>query len=672
MDARTVEQVKEWDSRPFSGGFSALHDLADAGFAGAVDAGGAWLFMLNGRVVGVFDGDVDDFESASGTAYEAPHSSLPLLTVMQERGGETQAKYYTNDTPLAEATDTLSDKKFTGYVELSENVLSGDYYVVFHGGRSMSVAFVGESEQLVAGDEAFERANDEVGIYEVMDVDVDVTEIPEPQTASGSDAGTAAAGTADESPTAQSQPEADSARSAADEAAGAAGAGTKAQSPESGTPSANAPTDATPTETPGGGGDDPSEAGATGAGGRQPQSDAQRGRSGSESPATGSAGSQPPAEGKGDDGAIADEQQWRETTAIPSLDPERSSERSRKSKSASGQPKKKRSTDQQRRSQRQPAQSSRSQTGGTADGRLKELKAELQSRSEKIEALAERLSAAEEERDDLRQERDDLREEVTQLREKLEAAKSAGGAAVDAERDLTPQQALDGTNLFVRYGSKGKGTLADAASGEAPRKDVNANLKLEHHTQFAADEVAVDGEAFESFLHGSMEYRFVDWLVSDLLYEIMDTGRERGMKDVFEAIPEIDRIELRGMVTAADEDGETYEESFDVVLRDRMGNPLVVANLNDSRDPATGEMLGSLVDAGSAVGQANDELSGAFQVTKSFFEPAALETTEDATSGGLLSRDKRESFVKLSRKRGYHLCLVESRDGEFHLNVPEL
>jgi len=261
---------------------------------------------------------------------------------------------------------------------------------------------------------------------------------------------------------------------------------------------------------------------------------------------------------------------------------------------------------------------------------------------------------------------------VKQLREKLEAAKSAGGAAVDAERDLNPQQALDGTNLFVRYGSKGKGTLADAASGEATREDVNANLKLEHHTQFDADEVAVDGEAFESFLHGSMEYRFVDWLVSDLLYEIMDTGRERGMKDVFEAIPEIDRIELRGMVTAADEAGETYEESFDVVLRDRMGNPLVVANLNDSRDPATGEMLGSLVDAGSAVGQANDELSGAFQVTKSFFEPAALETTEDATSGGLLSRDKRESFVKLSRKRGYPLCLVESRDGEFHLNVPEL
>jgi len=59
-------------------------------------------------------------------------------------------------------------------------------------------------------------------------------------------------------------------------------------------------------------------------------------------------------------------------------------------------------------------------------------------------------------------------------------------------------------------------------------------------------------------------------------------------------------------------------------------------------------------------------------VTESFFEPAALETTGTATSGGLLSREKRASFVKLSRKRGFHLCLVESRSGGFHLNVPEL
>ncbi|WP_440008516.1 DUF7527 domain-containing protein [Halomicrococcus sp. SG-WS-1] len=701
MDARTVEQVKDWDSRPFSGGFDALRDLADSEFAGAVRAGGSWLFMLNGRVVGVFDGELADFDAADGTAFEAPHPSLPLLYAMQERGGRTQAKYYTNDTPLSEASDTLSEKGFTGYVELSENVLSGDYYVVYHGGRSMSVAFVGESEQLIAGEEAFERANDEVGIYEVVDVDVEVTEIPEPE--SSTDDGGAAAGAAadarDDSGFRDRQESTPASRDAGDDGGSPEATGTAATdagaAEAGGGPDAGA-TDAAasqPSETP------PSDAAAGGVDtGRSPgesasadvdrdRPDGQRTRDAAgetagkqrQVPDEGGPAASQEADGADQEGPLADEQQWRETTTIPSLDPERSSEHPKGARTAGKQAgsrskgqSRPASQRQPRGSKRQPSKAASSESQGGDGPSPQELKAELESRGEKIQQLRERLSTVEDERDSLREERDDLQAEVERLREQLETARAAGESAPTADRDLTRQQALDGTNLFVRYGSKGKGTLEDAAVGEASREEVAANLKLEHHTQFDADSVTVDGEPFEEFLSDSMEYEFANWLVSDLLYEIVDTGNERGMNDVFEAIPDVDRVELRGMVEAADDDGEVYEETFDVVFRDRMGNPLAVANLNDSRDPATGEMLGSLVDAASAVGQANDELCGAFEVTRSFFEPAALETTEDVTSGGLLTREKRKSFVKLSRKRGYHLCLVESRDGEFHLNVPEL
>jgi hypothetical protein len=132
---------------------------------------------------------------------------------------------------------------------------------------------------------------------------------------------------------------------------------------------------------------------------------------------------------------------------------------------------------------------------------------------------------------------------------------------------------------------------------------------------------------------------------------------------------------LNGAVTAEFvEDGQEKrtQESFDVVLRDRMGNPLVVANLNDSREAASESMMNTLVTAASNVGESNDSLAAACLVTSSFFAPEALETASEATSGGLLSRDKRESYVKLSRKRGYHLCLAEAREGKFHLAVPEL
>src|SRR6056297_92674 len=173
MNTRTQERVERWESRSFSGGYGGLRDLADSDFTGAVEAAGAWLFMLNGRVVGVHEGSIEDFESASGTTHVAPDPALPLLFSMWETGGETQGKYYTEDTSVSEVDDTLTSGSFTGYLELSENVLSGDYYVVYYGGRSMSAAFVGNKEELLGGDEAFERADDEVGIYEVIDVDVD-------------------------------------------------------------------------------------------------------------------------------------------------------------------------------------------------------------------------------------------------------------------------------------------------------------------------------------------------------------------------------------------------------------------------------------------------------------------------------------------------------------------
>jgi len=185
----------------------------------------------------------------------------------------------------------------------------------------------------------------------------------------------------------------------------------------------------------------------------------------------------------------------------------------------------------------------------------------------------------------------------------------------------------------------------------------------------------VGNEPFETFLSESIQYRFVDWLVRNLLYEIRDTGNPEAMKELYNALPKIDRAELNGAISVEyTEDGEQHraQEQFDVVVRDRMGNPLIVANINDSRDPATDDMMTDLITRAERVGSSSESLAGAFLVTESFFEPPALETAEEATSSGLLSRDKRKSFVNLTRKDGYHLCLVEARNQEFHLAVPEL
>ncbi|MFW6018766.1 MAG: DUF7527 domain-containing protein, partial [Halapricum sp.] len=310
--------------------------------------------------------------------------------------------------------------------------------------------------------------------------------------------------------------------------------------------------------------------------------------------------------------------------------------------------------------------------------RIEELETSRSELRTEREDLQAQLQQVREERDDLQAEVQRLRETVAELEDRLEAAEEPSSAATETPpsatgRSLAPREAIAGTNLFVRYGSKSDATLSAAHDGDVDANAVNANLSLEYHTEFDDTETTVDGVPYESFLHDTIHYRFVEWLVSDLLYEIRDTGHRSALEDLYDAIPRIDRVQFDGTVTLEDGDEATpIEESFDIVVRDRMGTPLVVTNLDDSRTATTEEMMTGLVTSATRAGQAHGRLSGAFFVTSSFFEPNALETAAEATGGGILSRDKRESFVRLSRKDGFHLCLVESRDDDFHLSVPEL
>ena len=822
MSTRVAERVDEWPDEPFSDGYRQLHDLADDDFSGAVRAGGAELYMTNGAVVGVLGGDIEDFQDVTGTVYVSPSPALPLLAVMQERNDEVRAKYYTEKTGIAEVDETLSDGGFTGYVELSENVLSGDYYLVYHGGRSMSVAYVGNKPELLDGEEAFDRADGEVGIYQVRPADVDQVEIPEPpaepaEPAEQTGADVQAEATDDVPETADSSPAEDAPEPAADAVADDGSDGLSAEemtaSPESSEPDETATETATATQEETGDSQEQSEQRRT----REEQSEQQREsvdtperptpertrdgsteRSSDRDTATDrtTAGRSPAPEHDQSHGTNEPTQTERrqeasgtperqrredsrrrttqsqqaepssptpkrtaerqsppsetsgttaglETRAIPSLDPERTQEsdddgargdspgrretdrteampaehqeqrrleparqqqsdeqtrgteprqqqtqtRERTPERASSDQSRQQSTTQSPSSQTAAAEESTAETDSADEESpdedvIENLEAEIEERETEIERIESELETVSEERDDLqaeldsvRAERDELAEEVERLESELERLETEFGVATDAERRMTASEALEGTDLFVRYHSKGDATLEKAHGGSVRRDDVTENLRLEKHTQFDASAVAIGNLAYGEFLEETAEYQFVRWVIYDLLFEIRDTNYTKELSNLYDALPKIDRAELSGAVDVVySEDGQETRttERFDVVLRDRMGNPLLVANLNDSREAATQSMMEDLITSAERVGQTSDGFSGAFLVTQSFFEPGALETASEATKGGLLSRDKRKSFVNLSRKRGYHLCLVEARNENHHLAVPEL
>jgi hypothetical protein len=606
MDGEILDAVTEWDTRSVPDGVSGLYELADGSFSGAVTDGTAWAFVLNGRFVGVFDGDIEDFEDASLTAHTAPDLSLPLLYAMQARGGDVRGQYYSNDTPLSEIDDTLSAGNFVGYVELSENVLSGDYYVVYYGGRSLPVAFVGNNERRLTGDEAFERAAAEVGIYSVVDADIEVVELPErpgPEPESDSAPVTIAADSDAGSPS--SATETDDSSGMVDDTANTAATATESEF------DALDMTDDDEDESAGVVAESPSGADATTA----------------------------------DTDAAVDEKTTADAT-----------------------------TDDQ-------------ETGGTEgadaaeEGGSESEPASSAADPDELARLRQELAAVRAEKAELEAERDDNREEAERLRERVSSLE-AEIDRLDPDTDaaptstLNPDEALLETNLFVRYEDKAAGTLERAAVGRISAAELRDNLRLDYHTEFEVDGVQVDGRPFDAFLRDTPAYRFSLWLLTSLTYDLRQMDTQAELSKLYDAIQRIDRIDLDGAVDVTPEDAETDADgdgvTFDVVFRDKMGTPLFVAAFDDTRDPTHAETIRSLVDDARSVSDAVPAFASGFVVTTSFFDADAMEVAVDATRGGLFSRSSRKSYVKLSRKSGFHLCLVEARDEDFFLTVPEL
>lgn len=717
MDRDTVARIEDWETQPYSGGHAGLRDLAQAEFSGAISTAGAWVFMLNGRIIRISSGSLATLADADGTAYVAPHPSLPLLFAMQDRQGEVQAKYYTDDTPLQEVDETLRDANFTGYIVLSENVLSGDYYVVYYGGRSLSVAFIGNAERMISGDEAFEKAADEVGIYEVREVDLDVQEVPPPDETSEPTQSSAVAstGTPEDQPasqtpdteTSESEPT-DSTDTAQPEAATQADAEpdpdpatesgpaqdpvkqdtveADSSPPPDDQPASDSPppdTQPSPSSPPPDGSPDHQQPATSPADGSQesnPDTPPNPDQSGTE-PTPGSGGAQEPPQ---DEDPFSEEQEWRQARTIPALDPEETATRANESAADTNQnptgqsdtpPRSTQESATDPRNSNPQAQQTTSSAHTTATpdqdelrARIDDLEEELNARIAKQEELTETLETLRAERDELKAERDQLQRSLNEL------DTDQGSAAVQSTSgpNLEPADAFARTDLLVRYRSKGDATLQDAIDGTATKDDVTENLRLDYHTRFAADTATVDGQPFAEFLTVSVEYGFVNWFVSELVFELRETGNQKALSELYATIPEIDRIEFQGAITVEDETGDEVSRTFDLVMRDRMGQALVVANINDDRDPATDAMMEDLIDGAATIGEHLDSLGAAFLVTSSFFEPGALEMATNASGGGFLNRGSKKSFVRLSRKQGYHLCLVEARDETFHIAVPEL
>jgi len=176
-----------------------------------------------------------------------------------------------------------------------------------------------------------------------------------------------------------------------------------------------------------------------------------------------------------------------------------------------------------------------------ANREIDDLRTDLERVEAERDELETKRADLETERDRLQAELEEARAEIERLTERLEDSPEDSAGAAGTQ--ISASEAIDNTNLFVRYNSKGDATLETAHSGNADRSAVAENMRIEYHTQFDADDAAVGNEPFDDYLTGTIQYRFVDWIIGSLLYEVRDTGHADGMADLYNALPKIDRAD---------------------------------------------------------------------------------------------------------------------------------
>lgn len=109
-------------------------------------------------------------------AKRAPNPALPFLTAVHQRG-ERKLHRYTKNLSIERVLDVLTGRPFSGYIELSENVISGNYYAVFHEGKPTCIGIRSAASSPDVGEPARELMLDEVGIYDLYQVAVDPVDL---------------------------------------------------------------------------------------------------------------------------------------------------------------------------------------------------------------------------------------------------------------------------------------------------------------------------------------------------------------------------------------------------------------------------------------------------------------------------------------------------------------
>ena len=464
----------------------------DDTFSGVLRSNGEDAYVVNGKIVGYTGQDVTEIDIDNCHAQKAPSPVFPLLITMREIVSKNErGKYITSDTPFDEADSMVRDGGFIGYIELSEEVISGDYYGVYDGQGEMYVGLL-DNGGVLFGDEAFEQAQKEVGIYRIVEADIGdvipVRELVSSQSKPDEELETEIDSTPEND---SSELEPPNTQHTEDSLTKNDTAKVSSQQDPFTEPEVETKSITSPPEVSEANFDDVQEE--------------------VETP-------------DGDDIDIPNE--------VESVMGDGNNTKDRP----------------------QSGESNKEMREKFADVRnkIEELSQRVEQNEEKFKNFEQDITNLNKKIDQLTKELQMLSTSDESMNDNTGSHTDRADNSADVQ-ELTREQALERIDVFARYKSKSDTTVSEAVEDTSLRDAASENIYFDSHTRFEKENVRINGELYDDFILGSVEMAFTKWILKELVYEIQDTGHTDSISDVYQNIPDINRAEFYGGIEVDDE-----------------------------------------------------------------------------------------------------------------------
>lgn len=227
------------------------------------------------------------------------------------------------------------------------------------------------------------------------------------------------------------------------------------------------------------------------------------------------------------------------------------------------------------------------------------------------------------------------------------------------------------TTIFRKYHDEIDGSLNDILMmgkeelTHCLSEAVAQNIKLEVSSSYSLARMVFEQDEidFKGAITNRLQYKLLNWLVTELFFSINTSGNIDKMKRLYDAIPQLDNFRFN--VHIENEFG--CQPEFSAVGYNAAGQALILVRVGEANSM---DLESFIYDVTTVQNGGNDTLLAAVYVSEEKFNPQTLAVYHNnVKKEGFFNKQK--GLVK-TKKDGFHLVVSEYQNDSFTIVAPTL